>query len=54
MTSQHVSDLVRERTQLQSALRNIRRIIDNPSLDDASKSQKIRSELSKVKAFIPD
>ena len=54
MTAQDINVLVRERTQLQSVLRKIRRIIDNPDLNDARKSQEIRSELSKVKAFIPD
>jgi hypothetical protein len=54
MTPQdETSPLVRERAQLQGALRSIRRTVNSSALDDAQKTQKIREVLSKVQALIP-
>jgi len=53
MTPQdQINALVRERAQLQGALRSIRRTINSSALDNAQKTQKIREELSKVQALI--
>ncbi len=51
MTSQDINNLVRERAQLQSTLRQIRTVANDSKLDDAQKVQAIRAMISGVQGL---